>query len=139
MKTATDELLSVATALSIRSWLLALGRGLMSLLFIWSGITQLLHPGATTQYFASVHVPAPPLALWLSIAVHVLGGIALLVGIRTRAVAALLALFTLGTAFGVHLAAGDAGNLLHFYKNLAIAGGLLYIVVHGAGGVSIER
>jgi putative oxidoreductase len=54
-------------------------------------------------------------------------------------VAALLTLLALGTAFFVHLAAGDPANLLHFYKNLAIAGGLLYIVACGAGRVSVER
>jgi putative oxidoreductase len=123
----------------LRNWLLAFGRCLLSFLFIWDGIVQLLHPGATAQYFTSAHVLAPQLAVWLSIPIHLLGGLALLVGVKTRWVAGILALLALGTAFGVHLSRGDPDNLLHFYKNLAIAGGLLYVVVHGAGDVSIEK
>jgi putative oxidoreductase len=120
-------------------WLQAAGRALLSLLFIWEGLVQLLHPQTAAQYFASVHVPAPRLAVWVSIALHLLGGLALLVGLRARAVAALLAVLSLASAFGVHLAAGDPDNLVHFYKNLAIAGGLLYVVACGPGRVSIER
>jgi putative oxidoreductase len=139
MRTAAEDLPRIVAVLRTRSWLLAIGRCLMSLLFIWDGIVQLLHPDATVQYFAQAHVPAPQLALWVSVPIHVLGGLALLVGLRTRAAATLLALLAIGTAFGVHLPAGDPGNLVHFYKNLAIAGGLLYVIVYGAGGVSIER
>jgi putative oxidoreductase len=123
------------------SWIQAAGRALLSLLFIWHGIVQLLHPGATALYFSSVHIPLPQLVVWLSIPLHLLGGLALLVGVRTRLVAALLTLLTLGTAFGVHMVAGmgDEANLLYFYKNLAIAGGLLYVVACGAGRISIDR
>jgi putative oxidoreductase len=123
------------------SWIQAAGRVLLSLLFIWHGMVQLLHPAATALYFASVHVPLPQLAVWVSIPLHLLGGLALLVGVRTRLVAALLALLTLGTALGVHLVAGagDEAKLLDFYKNLAIAGGLLYVVACGAGRISIDR
>lgn len=135
MKTVAVVHVSSAAAGVIQRWLMAAGRALMSFLFIWDGIVQLLHPGATAAYFASVHVPAPHLAVWLSIPVHVLGGLALFVGLKTRWAAALLAIVALVTAFGVHLAAGE---LLQFYKNLAIAGGLLYVIVHGPGAVAIE-
>ena len=120
-------------------WLQAAGRALLALLFIWDGIVQLLHPDATVQYFANAHVPFPAQALWISVPLHLLGGLALLVGVRARIAAALLTVLALGTAFGVHLPAGDPANLLHFYKNLSIAGGLLYVVACGAGRVSIER
>ena len=128
-----------AILLNPLDWLQAAGRALLSLLFIWDGIAQLLHPDVTVQYFASAHVPFPGVAVWISIPLHLLGGLALLVGVRARLVASLLALLALGTAFGVHLPAADPANLLHFYKNLAIAGGLLYVVACGAGRVSIER
>src|ERR1700730_11862036 len=41
-----------------------LARLLMSSLFVWDGIVQLRNPGGTAQYFASVHVPAPDIAVW---------------------------------------------------------------------------
>jgi putative oxidoreductase len=61
-----------------------------------------------------VHVPAPDVAVWISILVHLLGGLALLAGFYSRWAAALLVLVCLGTAFGVHLPAGDQGNMIHF-------------------------
>ena len=84
-----------------KAFLLPLARLLMSSLFIWDGIVMLRNPSATAQYFASVHVPAPDIAVWPAIPVHLLGGLAVLVGFYTRWAAALLALVSLGTAFGV--------------------------------------
>src|SRR5262245_22628776 len=115
-----------------------LARLLMSSLFIWDGILQLRDPGGTAKYFASVHVPVPDLTVWVSIAIHLLGGLAILVGLKTRWAAAVLALLSLGTAFGVHLPVGDTANMMHFYKNLVIAGGFLYVMNYGAGAMSID-
>jgi len=96
--------------MSGKVFLLPLARVLMSSLFVWDGIVQLRNPGGTAQYFASLHVPAPNITIWISILVHLLGGLALLAGFYTRWAAALLVLVCLGTAFGVHLPAGDQGS-----------------------------
>jgi putative oxidoreductase len=66
------------------------------------------------------------------------GGLALLIGFRTRWAAALLVLLCLGTAFGVHLPAGDAANMIGFYKNL-MTGGFLYVIAYGAGRLSVDH
>ena len=121
-----------------KTFLLPLARLLMSSLFIWDGIVMLRNPSGTTQYFASVHVPAPGIAVWISIPVHLLGGLALLAGFYSRWAAALLALVCLGTAFGVHLPAGDQDNMIHFYKNLVMTGGFLYVIAFGPGGLSLD-
>jgi len=125
--------------MSGKAFLLPLSRLLMSSLFIWDGITMLRNPSGTAQYFASVRVPAPNLAVWLAIPTHLLGGLALLMGFYTRWAAALLALICLGTAFGVHLPVGDQDNLIHFYKNLVMTGGFLYVIAFGPGGLSFDR
>ena len=125
--------------MSGKAFLLPLSRLLMSSLFIWDGITMLRNPSGTAQYFASVRVPAPNLAVWLAIPTHLLGGLALLMGFYTRWAAALLALICLGTAFGVHLPVGDQDNLIHFYKNLVMTGGFLYVIAFGPGGLSLDR
>jgi putative oxidoreductase len=121
---------------NLKTYLPPLGRLLMSSLFIWDGIRQLRSPSVFAQYFASVHVPLPNVAIWISIPIHLLGGIAVLVGFKTRWAAALLALLSVGTAFGVHLPIGDQDNMIHFYKNLVMAGGFLYVIAFGAGAVS---
>jgi putative oxidoreductase len=122
-----------------KTYLLPLARVFMSSLFIWDGVLQLRNPVGTMQYFTSVHVPVADAAVWVSIAIHLLGGLALLVGFKARWAAALLALLCIGTAFGVHLPIGDQGNMINFYKNLVMTGGLFYVVAHGAGGLSVDK
>jgi len=52
-----------------KALLLLFARLLMSSLFVWDGVVQLRNPGGTAQYFASVHIPAPDIAVWISILV----------------------------------------------------------------------
>ena len=123
---------------NLKQYLAPLGRLLMSSLFLWSGIHKLRNPGGTAQYFANAHMPAPDVLVWVAIVIEVIGGLAILLGFKTRWAAAVLAIFCLVTAFAVHLPAGDAGNMINFYKNLVMAGGFLYVVAYGAGGMSID-
>ena len=64
---------------------------------------------------------------------------ALLAGSYSRWAGGLLALVCPGTAFGVHLTAGDPNNIIHFYKNLVMTGGFLYVIVFGLGGLNLDR
>ena len=122
-----------------KNLVLLVARILMCSLFIWDGTLQVRNPAAAAGYFDSVGVPLANIAVWPSIALHLLAGAAILVGFKTRWAAALLALFCLATAFGVHLPAGDLDNMTHFYKNLVMAGGFLYVVIFGAGAFSLDR
>jgi putative oxidoreductase len=132
--------------LKIQDYLLALGRVLISGLFIWAGYGKLMNPGATMQYFAHVGVPLPALAVWVAILIELVGGILFLVGFKTQWLAGLLAIWSLITGFAVHLVAGVSAadamvaydNMIHFYKNLAIAGGFLFVWAYGAGQLSID-
>jgi putative oxidoreductase len=129
----------LTTSTTTHAYLPTLARVLMCSLFIWDGMLQLRDPAAMVQYFASLNVPVPHVAVWVSIAVHLLGGVALLVGFMTRWAAAALILLCLGTAFGVHLPAGDTENMINFYKNLVMAGGFLYVIAYGAGAISFDK
>src|ERR1700692_1915953 len=124
---------------TMKAYLPPVARVLMASLFIWDGILQLRDPSGTARYFASVHVPAPDIAIWVSAAVHILGGLAVLVGFKIRWAAAMLALLCLGTAFGVHLPVGDTDNMVNFYKNLVMTGGFLYVMSFGAGKISVDQ
>src|ERR1700722_12331567 len=117
-----------------------LGRLLMSSLFIWAGYTKLFVFGPTgkSKYFASVHIPIPDIAAWVVIIIEIIGGLMILVGYQTRWVALALAIFCLITGFGVHLPVGDQANMTNFYKNLAMAGGFLYVFAAGAGALSVD-
>jgi putative oxidoreductase len=130
---------TAATTPALNSYLPVLARLLMCGLFIWDGVVQLRNPAAAVDYFTSLDVPMPNIAIWVSIPVHLLGGLAILVGYKTRWAAALLVLLCLGTAFGVHLPAGDMDNMMNFYKNLVMAGGFLYVINFGAGAISFDE
>jgi putative oxidoreductase len=136
---STTSKTTSTTAHTTRDYLPVLARLLLCSLFIWDGVLQLRDPAGTVQYFTSLNIPSPQIAVWVSIAVHLLGGIGILIGFMTRWAAALLVLLCLGTAFGVHLPAGDMENMTNFYKNLVMAGGLLYVIAFGAGALAFDK
>ncbi|MDM0087110.1 MULTISPECIES: DoxX family protein [unclassified Variovorax] len=116
----------------------AIGRILIAVIFILSGIGKLGAPAATQGYIASVGLPLPLLGYGLAVLVELGGGLLLLVGFRTRAVAAVLALFTLAAALFFHSHLADQNQFIHFVKNLMIVGGLLQIVAFGATALSLD-
>lgn len=115
-----------------------LGRVMISAIFLLSGFSKLAAPAAMVGYIQSVGLPFPQLALAIAVAVEVAGGLALILGYRTRVVAAVLAVFSVATALGFHANLGDQNQFIHFFKNIAMAGGLLQLVVFGAGRFSLD-
>ena len=116
----------------------ALGRLLISGLFLFAGVGKLMAPADTKAYIASAGLPFPDLAYIGAVIIEVGFALALLVGYRTRMVAAVLAVFTVVTAFAFHFHFSDENQLIHFLKNLAIAGGLLQVLAAGGGDYSVD-
>jgi uncharacterized membrane protein YphA (DoxX/SURF4 family) len=71
------------TTPALNPFLPLLARLLMCSLFIWDGVLQLRNPAGTADYFASLDVPMPNIAVWVSIPIHLLAGLAILVGYKT--------------------------------------------------------
>lgn len=117
----------------------AAGRVLLAAIFILSGISKITDPASSLGYIGSVGLPLPQVALGVAILVELLGGFALIVGYRTRLVALTLAGFSLATAVFFHSALGDQNQFIHFFKNIAMAGGLLQVAAFGGGAVSIDN
>lgn len=116
----------------------AIGRVLLAAIFIFSGIGKALAPEGTIGYIESVGLPFATLALAAAVAIELGGGVMLALGIKTRLVAAALAAFSVVTALVFHNALGDQNQLIHFLKNIAMAGGLLQVVAFGAGAYSVD-
>ncbi len=131
---------NATTSLSQHSTLLnateLAGRSLLALLFLLSGFGKLGAYSATAAYMSSHGVPGALLPV--VIATELLGGIAIVLGWRTRIVAFLLAGFSLVTALSFHSNLGDQTQMIMFFKNISIAGGFLLLVVHGAGRLSLD-
>jgi len=116
----------------------AIGRLLLAAIFIFSGVGKALAPAGTIGYIESAGLPFATLGLIVAIAVELGGGVLLALGIKTRIVALGLAIFSVVTALVFHNALGDQNQLIHFLKNIAMAGGLLQVVAFGAGAYSVD-
>ncbi|MGB2140430.1 MAG: DoxX family protein [Psychrobacter sp.] len=114
-----------------------LGRVFLSLIFIVSGFNKITDYAGTQGYMESMGVPA--LMLPLVIILELLGGIAILIGFKTRIVALLFIGFNVISALLFHSDFGDQTQMTMFMKNIAIAGGFLLLFAQGAGAYSIDN
>ncbi|NML35245.1 DoxX family protein [Paraburkholderia antibiotica] len=124
--------------------LLLISRVLMMVLFMLFGWNKLVGFSGTVAYMDSLGAPVPAFAAVVAVVMELVVGIAIVLGFYTRPLAFILALYTLGTAFIGHHFWSMAGaeqhnNMIHFYKNVSIFGGLLLLCVTGPGKYSIDR
>jgi putative oxidoreductase len=144
MTTATMTVNSRPATLSPgQNTLVLIGRALLALLFIPAGWSKLTGFAGTAGYIASKGVPLPEVCAAIAVAAELGLGLALLVGFKARWAALGLAVFTLVITpiFHNYWAAPEAQVMmqqLNFFKNLAVAGGLLVIAAFGAGGFSLD-
>ena len=113
------------------------GRLLISLMFVTSGLSKISGYQGTQGYMEAMGVPGGLLPV--VIALEVLGGLAVILGWHTRIAAFLLAGFSLLSALLFHANFADQMQMIMFMKNVAIAGGFLMIVAHGAGAYSLDN
>jgi putative oxidoreductase len=113
------------------------GRILLAVVFLLSGVGKLGAYSGTAAYMASQGVPGALLPA--VIFTEVVFAAAVIVGWQTRIAAFLLAGFTLLSALLFHNNFADQNQMIHFMKNVAIAGGFLLLVAHGAGRWSLDR
>jgi len=111
------------------------GRILISAIFLVAGLGKIGAYAGTQAYMQAAGVPGALLPL--VIALEVLGAVAIIAGYRTRIAAALLAAFSIGAALLFHRG-GDQMQSILLMKNVAIAGGFLFLVARGAGGWSLD-
>ena len=128
-----------ALSKSIANPLVLVARILLAAIFISAGLSKLGGFDGTVGYIASKGLPLPGLIAVLTIAVEVLGGIAIVIGYKARVAGLLLAIFTLLAGFIFHnfwAVPADQAYIqnIMFMKNLSMAGGLLLLTVFGAGG-----
>lgn len=114
------------------------GRILLATIFVMSGAGKLADPAGTIAYIGATGLPLAPIAYAGAVAAELGGGIALILGYRTRFAAAALAMFSLLAALFFHSALADQNQLIHFFKNVAIAGGLLQVAAFGGGRLSLD-
>jgi putative oxidoreductase len=123
----------------LTGWLPALGRLLITALFLPSGIMKLASYAGTMGYISSHSLPLPQVAYVIAVLVEVPVVILFFLGWQTRIMAAILGIYTIAAALFFHNNLADMGQAINFWKNLAIAGGLCSFVAYGAGTWSIDH
>jgi len=116
-----------------------LARILLSLLFLIAAYNKVSNMTGTAGYMGKVGLPMPEVTAWLVVAIESIGGLLVLIGWKTRLVALIMALFTLGTALIGHKFWVDPAQTTQFLKNLAIVGGFLMLMYAGPGRISADK
>lgn len=116
---------------------LLVSRILLSFIFITAGWSKIGGFAGVSAWVGSV-LPFPELITVLVIVIELVGGLMLLVGLKTKYAALAIGLFSLLAAFLFHLDFADQVQSGMFMKNLAIAGGMFYVTVFGAGKFSVD-
>ena len=113
------------------------GRMLLALIFFMSGISKLSAYEQTVGWMEAMGVPG--ILLPVVILLEVLGGLCLILGLQARIAAVLLAGFSVISAVIFHSDFNNQIEMIMFMKNISIAGGLLMVVAHGAGALSMDN
>ncbi len=120
-----------------------IGRILMGSLFLTAGWGKLTNVRGATAYFTGLGVPSPETMPYLVGSLETILGIALILGLATRYAAIVTFIFVLvATAiahrYWTYPTAAQGAQFGQFTKNLAIMGGALYVLVLGAGRLSVD-
>ncbi len=127
------------------SFFMFVGRLLIAALFLLSAYGKIVGYSATEAYMASKGLPMIPLLLGLSIVIEIVGGLSLVFGYKIRTMAIILILYLIPVTLTMHdfwMIQDPLQNQLqmyHFFGNLAIMGGLLYVAALGAGYIGFDR
>jgi len=108
----------------------------LAAIFILAGLNKIGGYEGTMGYMESMGVPGALLPA--VIALEVLGGIAILIGLLTRLAAFGLAVFSIAAAVLFHFNFADQMQFILFMKNIAIAGGFLLLMANGPGAYSVD-
>ena len=114
-----------------------IGRIMISAIFLFSGINKIFNYDGTVGWMEGFGIPG--FLLIPAITIEILFPLMIIVGYKTRIAAGGLLLFSLLTAFIFHFDFSNQMQVIAFLKNIGLAGGMLFLVVHGAKDFSMEK
>ena len=113
------------------------GRIFISGVFLLSGFNKIVNYDGTVDWMESFGLSG--FLLIPAIILEILAPILIIIGYQTRIAAGALSLFCLSTAVIFHTDFSDQMQLIAFMKNIALAGGFLFLVVNGAKGYCLDK
>ena len=114
-----------------------IGRLLISLMFLMSGLNKIGNYSNTSGWIESMGVSSSFLPLVITL--EILAAVAIIIGWKTKIAAFLLAGFCIISGIIFHSDFSNQLEIIMFMKNIAIAGGFLFLVVNGPGNFSIDN
>jgi putative oxidoreductase len=118
--------------------IIGVARIVMGLSFIYYGVSKFFFIPGTIGFIAT-KLPLPAAIFWLSIVIEAGGGLLLVLGIKTRWIAAWYAFYCCFTAVVFHFVPENRGLLDHFVENFALAGGFLVLMATGPGAFALGK
>ena len=113
-----------------------LARLFLSAIFLYSGINKIFNFSSTAQYMEKKSIVFPEVFLVGAILFLIVGGLSVLLGYKAKYGALMLVIFLIPTTLIFHF--DFPAEKIAFMKNLGLLGGLLMVLVHGAGGMSMD-
>ena len=114
-----------------------IGRIFISLVFLSSGFNKIGNYEGTIGWMESFGMPG--IFLIPAIILEVGAPILIIIGYKVKISAALLSLFCIATAVIFHNDFSNQMQFVSFMKNIALAGGFLFLVVNGAKDFSLDK
>jgi len=122
----------------LKAFPMLIGRILLVLIFLQSGIGKIENFGGTAQYMASHGMPYTNFFLVGAIFFELIGSATVILGYFARFGALLLLIFLIPTTLIFHNIFADPKMMIHFMKNVSMFGGLLILLASGAGRFSLD-
>ena len=117
----------------------AVGRVCLAMVFILSAITKIGNFSGTVAYMQAHGIPAAPFFLYGAVTLEFIGGVLVALGYKSRIGIYMLLAFLLPTTAIFHGKLGDRAEMVHFLKNLSIAGGLIFMLGNGSGKWALSK
>ena len=123
--------------------ILLLGRLCLGSLYLMSGINHWLDLKLLTHFMGGLPGSAQAWSMFTA-TIEVASGAAMVLGFRTREFALLLVIFNLCAAgighpfWAISEPVAHWGQFIHFWKDIGLAGGALFVLARGAGPLSVD-
>eukprot|EP00873_Tetraselmis_striata_P032545 jgi/Tetstr1/452809/TSEL_039845.t1 len=131
-----NHALDAKTMNALQTYLPTVGRIFLAAIFILAGLSKITAIEGNVGYMEAFGVPG--FLIWLVIIVEVVGGVMLAAGYKARWAAAALGGFSLVSALIFHTDFSNQMEMTNFLKNLAITGGMLYVIAFGPGALAVD-
>jgi len=122
----------------LKAFGILIGRILLILIFLQSGIGKIGNFEGTAKFMASNGMPYANFFLVGAILFELVGSIAVILGYFTRFGALLILIFLIPTTLIFHTNFADQVQMIMFMKNVSMFGGCLILLSQGPGRLSID-